>query len=671
MNAILAIWRRQLGSFLGNPLGYVFILAFVLVAGAFLFIPSSFFARNIADFGPLEDIMPWLLDVLLPAIGMGSWASERELGTEEQMMTLPLTPTQAILGKWLALSSFFTLALVCSLSNVAVLMWLGDPDLGLLLANFIGWWIAGLVFSAITVMASALVRLPSLAFVLAALFSAALMSLEQYVNWFDTFNRGLFSLGRIGIGAVFIFLFLGLAVIVVSGHRWQPKMYETAFPRMIFFGSLVIIFFNLSVQADRSAIDWDSTSEGLSSLSQTSVDVLEKLKQPVIVTAFLNKEMPPELALKGLEVENILTLLDRQVGDQLKVKIYRPSDPLDEAGSLATQHFGLTPRPVTVDSVTGREDVQVFLAVVVTCGSRVQKIEYFSPGLSVEYELVRAIRTVSTPTRKVIGVVDTEMKILGSFNYQTMQNRPDWQVVEEWRKQYDVREVILDVPVSDDVNILIAPQPSGLSEAQMKHLHDYIWDGRPTLILEDPMPMFTGPQFASSLPRQQDRPVPGQQPEVKPPKGNLEPLLSGLGVAMDPKTIGWSDFNPSHEFRNIWPSSLLWSFKSKGGINSTPLTTGIDSLLLPWPGTIRELDDENSAIVVEPVVAPIKDSPWGESKFEEHIRQSFMGMQIVEPNQYVTGEGSPPYLAVQITGHMDRIYASKKIRSGCSQPQTG
>ena len=53
---------------------------------------------------------------------MGSWASERELGTEEQVLTLPLSETDALVGKWLAVSTYFTVALLCSLSNVAVLM---------------------------------------------------------------------------------------------------------------------------------------------------------------------------------------------------------------------------------------------------------------------------------------------------------------------------------------------------------------------------------------------------------------------------------------------------------------------------------------------------------------------------------------------------------------------
>ena len=120
-DAICAVWRRQLGALLLNPLGYVFILVFVVVSAAFLFIPDAFFSRNITDLGQLTDLMPWLLVVLLPSLGMSSWALERELGTEEQLLTLPLSVGDAIIGKWLGVISFYTLALACSLGNVVVL----------------------------------------------------------------------------------------------------------------------------------------------------------------------------------------------------------------------------------------------------------------------------------------------------------------------------------------------------------------------------------------------------------------------------------------------------------------------------------------------------------------------------------------------------------------------
>jgi hypothetical protein len=74
--AISAVWRRQVYSLLGNPLGYVFILAFVLATALWLFWfrGDDFFKRNLSDLGLLTNAMPWFLAVLLPAL---PWARGR------------------------------------------------------------------------------------------------------------------------------------------------------------------------------------------------------------------------------------------------------------------------------------------------------------------------------------------------------------------------------------------------------------------------------------------------------------------------------------------------------------------------------------------------------------------------------------------------------------------
>ena len=135
--AVWAVAKRQTHSLLGNPLGYIFILAFVVLSGVAIFIPDNFYQRNIADFNLLYIWMPWMLVGLLPCLGMNAWASEREHGTEELLLTLPIGILDAILGKYLALAGFFTLALATNLVHVITLSYLGNPDIGLLLANFL------------------------------------------------------------------------------------------------------------------------------------------------------------------------------------------------------------------------------------------------------------------------------------------------------------------------------------------------------------------------------------------------------------------------------------------------------------------------------------------------------------------------------------------------------
>ena len=51
--------------------------------------------------------------------------------------------TEILLGKYLAVLAIYTVALGFSMTHAVVLAALGDPDWGVLLATYFGYWIAG------------------------------------------------------------------------------------------------------------------------------------------------------------------------------------------------------------------------------------------------------------------------------------------------------------------------------------------------------------------------------------------------------------------------------------------------------------------------------------------------------------------------------------------------
>src|SRR5690606_42031511 len=81
---------------------------------------------------------PWLYLFLVPAIAMRLWAEERKTGSIELLMTLPVTPWQAVLGKFLAAWAFTGIALVLTFPIWITVNYLGDPDTGAILAAHVG-----------------------------------------------------------------------------------------------------------------------------------------------------------------------------------------------------------------------------------------------------------------------------------------------------------------------------------------------------------------------------------------------------------------------------------------------------------------------------------------------------------------------------------------------------
>ena len=111
MNKTLVIFRRELRSYFATPLAYVFIVIFLVLAAVFTFQVGGFFERGQADLQPFFRWHPWLYLVLIPAISMRLWAEERNSGSIELLMTLPLTLWQAVVGKFLAAWCFAGIAL--------------------------------------------------------------------------------------------------------------------------------------------------------------------------------------------------------------------------------------------------------------------------------------------------------------------------------------------------------------------------------------------------------------------------------------------------------------------------------------------------------------------------------------------------------------------------------
>lgn len=166
MDAVITVMRRELAAYFATPVAWVFIIIFLVLAGAFTFYLGGLYERGIADLEPFFRFHPWLYLFLVPAISMRLWAEERKSGTVELLLTLPITPWQAVLGKFLAAWLFLGAALVLTLPVWLTVNYLGDPDNGAVIAAYLGSWLMAGGFLAIGACLSAASRNQVVAFVL-------------------------------------------------------------------------------------------------------------------------------------------------------------------------------------------------------------------------------------------------------------------------------------------------------------------------------------------------------------------------------------------------------------------------------------------------------------------------------------------------------------------------
>jgi ABC-2 type transport system permease protein len=183
------IWivaKREFAAYFATPIAAVFLVIFVALTGAFAFYVGAFFERGQAELSSFFVYHPWLYLLLVPAIGMRLWAEERKTGTIELLMTLPISPWEAILGKFLAAWAFVGLALVLTFPMWITVNVLGRPDNGVILASYLGSFLMAGAYLAVASCISALTKNQVIAFIVAATvcFLLVMSGLELVQNLF-------------------------------------------------------------------------------------------------------------------------------------------------------------------------------------------------------------------------------------------------------------------------------------------------------------------------------------------------------------------------------------------------------------------------------------------------------------------------------------------------------
>ena len=235
-----AVTKREWGAYFNSPVAYIFIIIFLALAGFFTFSVSRFYEAGQADLRPFFFWHPWLYLILVPAVAMRLWAEERRTGTVELLLTLPVTPMQAILGKFLAAWGFLILALALTFPVVASAYFLGRPDAGVIATGYVGSALLAGGYVAVGMMTSALTRNQVIAFVLAVIIGLFLMlagfppvtgflgnhapmfadamAALSFISHFEAMQRGIIDLRDVLYFASLIAFMLFTTQVVLHGR---------------------------------------------------------------------------------------------------------------------------------------------------------------------------------------------------------------------------------------------------------------------------------------------------------------------------------------------------------------------------------------------------------------------------------------------------------------------
>ncbi len=664
-----SIFKRNFSGYFSGVLGYLFIIAFV-VAGGMLAFNARFFTANEPNLDQLSEWFPLLLLFIVPAITMSAWADERRAGTDELLFTLPATDVEVLLGKYFAVLAVFTVALVFSMSHVFVLLFLGNPDFGLIFATYLGYWLAGAALLAAGMVASMLTNSTAVAFILGVVICGIPVFIGELGQLFDTFlgwasyrlglsptmgysglglqegfaNLGLreqfrdFGMGVISLSSVMYFVLftafmLFMNLVLISRRHWKSSARKDQgmqyFVRAL---CLAAIFGCVVAWSGYAAWRADATSEKLFSLSDSTDGILHAIEseRPIEIQAYLSPEVPRDYVDTRKRLVGLLRQYDQLAGKNLQVR-YVDVEPFSKEAEEA-EHFGIEPVRVTSERDGRFNEVEVYLGAVVISSYDKVVVPFFGKGLPIEYELTRSVQTVANKERHTVGVLQTDAGLMGGN---------EWQIVTELKKQYNVEDVSPDTPIDiDRFDVLMAVMPSSLTEPQMDNLVTYVKSGKPALIFDDPFPLFLSNGFGVSSSPKQPKPRSGgggmmgmmgggqAPPEQKADGGRATRLTNALGIRWDYDRVVFDVNNPHPEFEERFtPEWVFVTQENTGSFSTTPISRDLQEIVAIYGGTVSK--NAGNDVNFEPLVTTTPNS--GILEWQDFVDESGMNFFTMQP----------------------------------------
>ena len=185
-------------------------------------------------------LMPWIFLFFIPAVTMKLWAEEKKIGTIEILMTLPIRDYEVVVGKFLASFALLAVTVLLTLVVPFSVMSLGNPDVGILIAGYIGLLLMGGAYIAIGFFASTLTENQIIAFIIGIVVCLALLLIGEDFVLFKTPNWLFPIFSYLGLGAHYssilrgvldsrdiiyylslIGFFLYLSTLAVESRKWR------------------------------------------------------------------------------------------------------------------------------------------------------------------------------------------------------------------------------------------------------------------------------------------------------------------------------------------------------------------------------------------------------------------------------------------------------------------
>lgn len=172
---------------------------------------------------------------------------------------------------------------------------------------------------------------------------------------------------------------------------------------LIYILLLVGIVVLANILSSRYFLRADFTSDKRYTLSKATRDIVRSIDDPVTVTAYFTKDLPPAVKQIRTEYKELLIEYANLSKGNLVYEFVSPNDDQQTEQELAQK--GVTPRMLNVREKDQTVQKTVYLAAVIKYGDKEEVLPLILPGAAMEYDLSKAIKKLVVDDKPMIGFV--------------------------------------------------------------------------------------------------------------------------------------------------------------------------------------------------------------------------------------------------------------------------
>ncbi len=460
MKQILTITRKELRGYFGSPMAMIFIGAFLVATLFSFFWMDTFFARGIADVRPLFSRLPVLMIFIAAALTMRQWSEEQRVGTLEILLTLPVSTTQLVIGKFLAVVALIGIALGLTLFVPLTVAILGNLDWGPVIGGYLAALLLAGAYTAIGLFVSSrtdnqIVALISTVLLSGLFYLIGSSGITKFTgnevgeilraigagSRFESIQRGVIDLRDLLYYITLAGVFLVLNVMSLKAKGWStgertlPKRRGLALTSALMIVNLLIT--NVWLYPLRG-LRIDLTQYHEYTLSKATRNLLGGLQEPLLIRGYFSERTHPLLAPLVPIVRDMLQEYALASGGKVQVEIIDPAKD-EEKEAEANRVYGIRPTPFQIAGRYEASIINSYFDILIQYGdqsttlgfSDLIEVEQTASGVDVhlrnlEYDLTSKIKKTVYGFQSVDTVLASLGEPVNMTVYITNDTLPEW-----------------------------------------------------------------------------------------------------------------------------------------------------------------------------------------------------------------------------------------------------